>query len=80
MIFLTDKYNNVHLIGYTSVKSLMVVISVLGEETFALAGACDAAIILQHELKSILNKTVKITMLTDSATLFNVKIRYACSI
>ena len=49
----------------------------LGAETFALADACDAAILIQHDLKSLLNRKVKIKILTDSATLFNVMVRNA---
>ena len=53
--------------------------SVLGAETFALADACDAAIVLQHELKGILKRTLKIRILTDSDTLFKVVIRNAAT-
>lgn len=49
----------------------------LGAENFTLAETCDEAIILQHELKTILDKTLKITVLTDSATIINVLIRNA---
>ena len=51
--------------------------SVLGAETFALANTCDTAIVLQHDLKKILKKTLKIKTLTDSEALFNVMIKNA---
>lgn len=37
--------------------------------------SCDTAIIMQHELKHILGRTLETTVLTDSASLFNVMIR-----
>ena len=75
LIFLADKNNNTNLIDYASIKSQRVVRSVLGAETLGLADACDAAIMIQHDLKLMLKKTLKITVLTDSATLFNVLMR-----
>ena len=47
----------------------------MGAEKFGLVNACDAAIIIQHDLSHILKKTLKIVVLTDSETLFNVIIR-----
>lgn len=44
-------------------------------QTFALADECDAAMLRHHDLKSIPDKTLKTTILTDSATLFNFLIR-----
>lgn len=71
MIFLTDKYNNANLIDHTRVKSIRVVRSVLRAKTFALPGPCDATIITQKLFEAHFGKTLKITILTDSATLFN---------
>ena len=51
MIFLADKDRNVSFIDFSSVKSRRVVRSILGAETFALADACDATIVIQHEHK-----------------------------
>lgn len=56
MIFPPDEYNNAKLIEYASVKSRRVVRSVIGVQTFALADECAAAIIFQHDLKSILKR------------------------
>lgn len=77
MIFLTDKYNNANLIYYTIINYKRVVRSVLGSKTLALADACDASILIQKYLKSKLKKTLKIKVLTDSLTQFNLMIRNA---
>lgn len=77
MILLTYKDKKANLIDYTSVKYLCVVASVLGAETFPLADAFKNAILLQHYLKIILNRTLKIALLSHSATLFNVMTRNA---
>lgn len=74
MIFLTDKYNNSNIIDYGSLKSRRLFLSVLGAETFALVYACNAATLLQHDLQNIPNKTLKITFLSDSAKIFDIKI------
>lgn len=68
---MADKNSNTNFIYYASIKSRKVLISVLVAERFGLADACDAEIIVQHDLKSMLKKILKITMLIDSATLFN---------
>lgn len=77
MIFLIDKYNNDNLIYYASVKSRKVVRSVLGAETFSMADSCDTANMKHHNLKHILGIDLKITILIDSAALFDVMIRNA---
>lgn len=77
MMFLADKTGTENLIDYSSITSRRVVRPVLGEESFGLADACDAAIILHHDLPKIRRRTVKIAILADSATLFNALIRYA---
>lgn len=71
MIFISYKYNNDSLIDYGSLKSRQVVRSVLGEETVALADASDVATLIKHDAKSILKRNLKIAVLIDSATLFN---------
>lgn len=77
IIMLADNENNGNIIDYSSTKSRRVVRSVLGAETFGMADACDAAIVIQHDMKKILKRTFKIKLLTDSETLFNVVIRNA---
>lgn len=67
--------NNANLIDYASIKSHRVVASVIGTETFGVADVCNVAITVQREVKSLLKKTVKMNLLTDSAALLNVLIR-----
>lgn len=59
MMFMTVKYYNAILIGYTSIKSRGVFRSVLGEKKFALADACDTAIIIPHGQRHILGNPLK---------------------
>lgn len=68
---MSDKDNNANLVDFTIVKSGKVARSALGVETFGLADACGAAIIIRHHLKMILNRTLNVILLTDSETLFN---------
>ena len=77
MNFLIDKNNTASLIEYSSSKSKRIVRSVLGAETFGMADACDASIVLQHDIKKITGRNMKIRILTDSETLFNVVIKNA---
>lgn len=75
MILLIGKYNNTNVIEYSIIKSRRVVRLVPGAEKIALADACNDELLIQHDLKHILKKTIIITVLTDCATLFNVMIR-----
>lgn len=43
----------------------------MGAETFGSADACDYDIVIQHDLKETLGKNLKIELLKDSDTLFN---------
>lgn len=52
---------------------------VLGAETVALADTCNAAFIIQHDLKHVRGISLKIKILTDSAKLFNFMIRNAAT-
>lgn len=74
-MFLNEKYNNDSLIEYARLQSREVVISVLGAEIFALAGACNPAILIKYDVKKILKKSVKIRIVADSAMIFNVMIK-----
>lgn len=49
----------------------------LGAKNVALTDPCNASIFIQHDLRKILSKNLKIQILTDSETLFNVIIRNA---
>lgn len=67
---MADKENNADLIDCTILKERRVVRSALEAETFGLADACDAAIIIRYDLKMILSTTIKVILLTDSDILF----------
>lgn len=57
---MAEKHQNSSIIDYSSIKSILIVRSVVGVETFGLADECDAAIVIQHEcLKQIINKSFK---------------------
>lgn len=60
------KDNMANLIDSDNNNSRRVVRSVLGAEIFGLADVCDSAIVIKHELKVELGKTLKIQVLTDS--------------
>lgn len=63
-----------NLTDYASMKSSKLLRPVLGAETFELDDAYGDAISIQHDLNAILQRTWKITIITDIATLFNVLI------
>lgn len=75
-----DKNNDVALIDFSSGKFKRALRYVLGAGTFALADACNTAIVIQHELKNIIGRSLKIKILTDSETFFNAIIRNASTI
>lgn len=56
---MTEKYDNADLIDYAIIKSRQVVRSVLESERFTLMETCDDEIIIQHDLKHILGRTLK---------------------
>lgn len=61
---------------FSSIKYRRIVRSVLGLETFGLADAVTwLAIVIQNDLKQILKKRLKINILIDRETLFNIIIR-----
>lgn len=53
---MADKNKKANLINYASNKPRRVFRSVLGAEIFGLGDECDAAIVLQHDLKQMLGK------------------------
>lgn len=69
---MADKHQNSSLIDYSSIKPRKNVRSVLGAETFS-----NVAIVIEHDLKQIINRRIKIKILTHIETLFNVIIRNA---
>lgn len=73
-ILVADKQNNANLLDYKRTKSRIVVKSVLGAETFCLTDACDTSIIIQHDLRPMLNDKRKISKLSEIATFLTVLI------
>lgn len=57
---MANKHQNTSIFDYYSIKSRRIVTSVLGVETFGLADECDVAIVIQHDLKQIINKRIKV--------------------
>ena len=72
MILLTDSSGKANIMHFNSYKSKRIVRSVLGGETYAFADAFDVAFNIRYDLKRLLNKEVKLIMLTDSMSLFKV--------
>ena len=72
MIVLADKNGKANIMHYNSYKSKRVVRSVLGGDTYAFADAFDIAFHLRHDLKRLLQKEIKLTLLTDSMSLFKI--------
>lgn len=72
MIFLTDN-TGWNILHYKSYKLPTVVRSPLAAETHALADPADCSFsLVQHDLEKILGKRIKITLLTDANSLFDV--------
>lgn len=46
-------------------------------EKSGLANNCNAGIVIQHDLKQIINRRIKTKILTDSKTIFNIILRNA---
>lgn len=76
-IFMAYKNKKANLIGYASTKSIRVVLSFLVAATLGLLDACDSAIVIQHDLRESQVKKLKMQILTDIETLYNVIIMNA---
>lgn len=72
LVTLTDQSGKSNILHFTSYKSKRVVRSVLAGETHAFADAFDVAFTMRHELRKVIGKEVRLTMLTDSMSLFKV--------
>ena len=72
MILLTDSSGSANVLHFNSYKSKRVVRSVLGGETYAFADAFDISFTIRHDLRNTLQKDIKLTLLTDSMSLFKV--------
>lgn len=76
IILLTDGTEKVNILFYSSYKCKPVMSSVLSQELCAFADVFDVAVSLRHDLKTILNKNLPITMFNNSLVLFNVIAKY----
>ena len=72
VVVLADGTGRSNILHFSSYKSKRVVRSVLAGETHAFADAFDVAFTMRHELRRLIGKEVKMTMLTDSMSLFKV--------
>lgn len=70
-VLLMDKFNHVAFISFRSGKCYRVTHSAMAAETIAFAEAFDAAFTTQHTLQKLLQRKVKLQMLTDSKQLFD---------
>lgn len=68
---MADKQHRENLIDYARNKSRRAIISILWEETFEFADACDSSIVIKRYLKDLLGKRLKIQVLTYIESLFN---------
>lgn len=71
IVALCDKFNRCNVLSFRSYKSRRVVRSVLGGEIYAFADGFDVAYMLRFDLESILNRTLRLCILTDSKSLFD---------
>lgn len=69
-VLVTGDTGRINWIQYASYRSLTVVRSVVGEETYAFADGCDVAFMILHALEKILRKSIPLTKLTGSMSLF----------
>lgn len=59
LIFMADETKKANLIEYVIKKSRRVFLSVLGAGTFVLVDTCDLAIVIQHDLREALVRTLR---------------------
>lgn len=74
IILLCDDSEKANVLHYSSYKSKRIVRSVLGGEVHAFADAYDATFTIRNDLKRLLKRDSKLTVLTDSMSLFKVVI------
>lgn len=74
VVALTDNSGKSNILHYSSYKSKRIFRSVIAGETHAFADAFDVAYTMRQEIRRVLRKDVKLTMLTDSMSLFKVLI------
>ena len=72
LILLCDMNDRCHVLAYKSRKSRRVVRSIMAGETYAFADALDFTLSVRHDLTTIYNRRIPISMFTDSKQLFDV--------
>ena len=77
IIMLADESGTCHTLSYCSKKSKKIVRSIMVSEVFAFSAALDHAYVIFHDLQTISDQPVPLTMLTDSKQLFEVITRAA---
>lgn len=63
------------IVDYSCIMSGKVLGSLLGADKFRIADASALAIVIQHDIKHILQKLLMVKILTDIETWFNVIFR-----
>lgn len=72
IIVLADDTKKCSILSYRSYNVKRIVRSSGAGETLALADSFDAAIVLRHDLETILHQSIPLLLLTDSQSLFSV--------
>jgi len=72
IILLCDKSNRCHVLQYSSRKSKRVVRSIMTGEMYSFTDAFDCAFMFKHDLETIYQQRIPITILTDSKQVFDV--------
>lgn len=75
LIFLADKSNRCSVLHYSSKKSHRVTRSSMEGETLAFVDEFDPAIIINHDLRRMLNSDIPVVMLMDSEAIFRILTR-----
>lgn len=72
VILLTDKTKRVNWLQFGSYKCKPIVRSVLGGETHAFVDSFDAAYATRHDMQTMLQQNIPLSVVTDSESLFKV--------
>ena len=72
IILLADKNHSCHVIHVFSKKSSRVVRSVLTAEVYVFTDSFEMAFTIHQDLSEMMNRNIKLTMLTDSKSIFDV--------
>ncbi|PXF45775.1 hypothetical protein BWQ96_04442 [Gracilariopsis chorda] len=72
---LCDKFNRCNILSCRSYNSRRVVRSVMGAEVYAFADGFDVAHMLRFDLESIMNRKLRLCILTDIKSLFDTTVK-----